>query len=538
VVVSDLQPGLAGEVATTAQSERGTTGERRLDWRVPALLVLFVCSRIAYRLAGVAFNTKSTWQTWIFLDTGALRDDLVGSLVHLHGQPPLASLLYGVDLQLPSSMQKPALMLLFVGLGIVLTVALYLLAVGVGISRNVAFIATGLFIAGPTCVIYENWFHYTYPVAVLLCFSGLLLLRWLQSRHWGYGLGFFATLATVVLTRSSYHLVLLIAVAALVALKSNLGTRRVIAVAIVPIAVVTLWYGKNLIVFGSFSSSSWYGMNLARTVYLTEGQRTLDRARADGEIPAILTVKPFSGPTAYAPRFVKLEPTDVPVLRDVRRRVSGGFNYNNRVYLEVSDKYLSAVLEYWRAHPSVVPRSAAKGLRFEMLPADDYYWLNASSDKLDSLDRWYQRLVLWQPESYRPQGFFGYTVPNRQGSGGGKSITVTQLPPLASVSLMAVLVYALALVGGAVLVVRRRKFRDGAWIVILYLWCLLVYGFLVTTLSDIGENNRFRFESDPIALVLALVVATAVLRGLRARLRHDHDQAGEVIAAREPAEVT
>jgi hypothetical protein len=499
---------------------------RSWDWRVPTLAGLFVVSRIAYRLAGVAFDTRSTWRTWIFLDGRVLEGDLFGSIAHLHSQPPLFNLFYGLVLRLPDSLQKPVYALTFLTLGALLTYSLYALATGLGVSRNVAFGATALFVVGPTVVVYENWFHYAYPVAVLLCASGLFLLLFLRTGLRRYAIAFFVALAVVLLTRSSYHLVFLIAVAVLVAWVSPLRARQVLVIAALPVLVVALWYGKNLVMFDTFSSSSWLGMNLARTVYLSEGPDEMTRLRAHDEIDPILGVKPFSGPSRYDPEFVHPEPTGVAALDRAKRSQNGGVNFNHRVYPEVSDLYFDAVLDYWQDHPGALARSSELGLRFELLPASQYYWLADSTEKIGGLQRLYDRWVMWQPDAYKADGFLGYTLP---GPGRARAGDVP-VPAAGNFSVMVLLVYGFALIGGPFLAWSGWKAPDRRGVVVLYLWLLLAYGVVANTFSDVGENNRFRFETDPVALVLALVVLAGAWHLIRRHWSHRFDR-GRPIAA-------
>ena len=98
----------------------------------------------------------------------------------------------------------------------------------------------------------------------MLCASGLFLLLFFRTQQRRYAVAFFVVLAIVLLTRSSYHLVFLIAIAVLVAWASPLRARQVLLIAALPVLIVTLWYAKNLVMFDTFSSSSWLGMNLAR----------------------------------------------------------------------------------------------------------------------------------------------------------------------------------------------------------------------------------------------------------------------------------
>ena len=219
-------------------------------------------------------------------------------------------------------------------------------------------------------------------------------------------------------------------------------------------------------------------------------------------------MKPFSGPSKYDPQFVHPEQTGVGVLDSATRSQNGGLNFNHRVYPEVSDEYLGAVLDYWQAHPGALARSSELGLRFELLPANQYYWLADGAEKIDGIQRFYDRFVLWQPQSYRADGFLGYTLP---GPGEARSGNVP-IPTAGNFSLMVLLVYGLALIGGPFAAWSGWKAADRRGVVILYLWLVLAYGVVVNTVSDVGENNRFRFETDPVALVLALVAVAGLIR--------------------------
>jgi hypothetical protein len=279
------------------------------------------------------------------------------------------------------------------------------------------------------------------------------------------------------------------------------------------VLAVVLWYGKNLVEFDTFSSSSWLGMNLARTVYVTEGPHEIARLRAEGAIDPILAVKPFSAPARYRPRFADPERTGVAVLDRTKRQENGGVNFNHAVYPEVSDEYLSAVLDYWRDHPGALVRSGELGARFELLPADQYLWLNDTAKHVEELQRLYDRFVLWQPQFYEAEGFLGYALP---GPGRARTGDVP-IPAAGDFSYMVLLLYALALVGAPFVAWRARGAPDRRAVVLMYLWSVLAYGVVVNTFSDVGENNRFRFETDPVALVLALAVAAGIVHAFRAR---------------------
>ncbi|HEY2565763.1 MAG TPA: hypothetical protein VGI44_18790, partial [Acidimicrobiales bacterium] len=84
--------------------------------------------------------------------------------------------------------------------------------------------------------------------------------------------------------------------------------------------------------------------------------------------------------------------------------------------------------------------------------------------------------------------------------------------PLSWLSLQAIAVYALTLIGAPILLWRRRR-ADAAFAgTLAVLWWTTVYAFVASSLVEVGENERFRFELGPVPLILATVVASALVR--------------------------
>jgi hypothetical protein len=187
-----------------AEEEASSTGTRDVGPLI-AIVAGFVVSRVAYRIAGIRFDTTPLERFWQFVDPVLLQDRLVESLLHLHSQPPLFNLGLGLALKLLGEHATAALAMVYVGLGLVLTIALHALLRSLGVGRVLSVILTLAFVASPPTVLYENWLFYTYPVATLLCAAAVVLRRFLRTGTFGSALGFFALLATVVLTRSLFH---------------------------------------------------------------------------------------------------------------------------------------------------------------------------------------------------------------------------------------------------------------------------------------------------------------------------------------------
>ena len=108
------------------EEEASSTGARDVGPFI-AIAAGFVISRVAYRIAGVRFDTTPLERFWQFVDPVLLQDRLVESLLHLHSQPPLFNLGLGLVLKLLGDHATAALEIVYVGLGLVLTIALHAL---------------------------------------------------------------------------------------------------------------------------------------------------------------------------------------------------------------------------------------------------------------------------------------------------------------------------------------------------------------------------------------------------------------------------
>jgi hypothetical protein len=99
-----------------------------------------------------------------------------------------------------------------------------------------------------------------------------------------------------VLTRSVYHVALLIPVvigAAALARRRDLVLAVGVALALLPAG----WYAKNLVTYGFFGGSSWYGMGLWRTaLFRYDGE---DLAPVLQRLDPVVMVTPFSPPSRY-----------------------------------------------------------------------------------------------------------------------------------------------------------------------------------------------------------------------------------------------
>jgi hypothetical protein len=470
-----------------------------------------VASRAAFYLAGGAFDIFTVETHWQFLDPRQLETNLGASILNLHAQPPLLNLLYGLFAKLSPSDGGAALAAaFFLLLGVATSVGIYHLAARLGAGR-IAIVLAALYIANPASVLFESYFFYPHVVAASLCLAAVALDRYLTTDRVWWVAGFFASLTAVAMTRSSYHLVWLFLIA-LLAVALLPGRRTVVAVAgAVALVVAGGWYAKNLARFDTFTASSWMGMNLTRAISIGMSEEQVERLVQEGRVATIYRVVPFSSVDAYAPYVELPPPTGVPVL-DEPRKASGVTNFNHLAYVAISKDYQASSLRLLAAEPTLLVESQPDAWALYFQPTSQYF-----------------RFVR---EVFRRGGFHGENLDALGGyTRAYDAVVGLQLAPapsdeallvyhrretltakLASISWTAVLGTALAVFLIPAIAWRRER---RVAIVLGFMWLTLVYTAVVSNLFEIGENPRFRFETEPLWLVL---VGVAVM-SLRHRLR-------------------
>ena len=474
------------------------------------LTVAFALSRVAFYLAGIRFDgsvldgTKTT-DMYQLVDVHLLRGQLLTSVWHLESQPPLFNLFSGLILKLPHRLQLPAETASFLVLGLVLVLATFLLLEELGVPRWIAVAATVvLVVVAPSFVLFENWLNYAYPTAALLTLSVLLLLRYLRRRRWGYGLAFFAAVSAVVLLNSTYQIEWLVVVVALAVVVAWRHWRHVMMVAAIPVLVVGAWYVKDAAMFGTTSTSSWLGMNLARDVLYKAPPSQITALERAGTLTPLASLPPFQGPGTYVPRFVKPGHTGTPAL-DQLYKDDGSPNFNNPLYASLSSQYLRDDLAFIAAHPGEYATDVNISVRNWFTATDQNFTPVANWHLIKGYTQIYDRSVEWQPRiapAVAFVAFFGHKP-----------------PALGTLSYQAVLMYGLTLIGLPVIAWRRR--RDDAALAgtLAFLWFTVGYAFVVTSLIEVGENERFRFELGTLPVVGGIVVLVTLCRALSAKAR-------------------
>jgi hypothetical protein len=462
---------------------------------IAVLVAAFAASRVGFWLAGVRFDmTPLTDGSEQLLGVRLLKGQLLTSVWHLNSQPPLFNLYCGLLLRLPHGAQRPVAWATFMAAGLVLVVATYLLLVELSVSVPVALVVGLLLVAGPSQILYENWLFYALPSATTLTLTVLFFARYARRQWWVDGLACFICVSGLALLDSTYQAAWVIGVCVLAVLVFRARLRQLVVVAALPVLVFAGWIVKDALMFGTFTTSSWVGMNLSN-VTLQPAARSghLRVLVKEGKLSRLALVGAFKPVSAYSPKFVPAPHTGVAALDD-RFANTTWPNFNNLVYVHVSSSLLADDLRYIRMEPGRYLHNVGIGAAIWLTPADQYPFVYQNWLKIRPLVTTYDAGLGWQAEQAP-----GQIIALRGVEG--------DAPPSAQISYSTVLIYAVALVGTPVVLWFRRRHLDRGTVgTLVLLWGTIGYAYAASSLLDLSENNRFRFELGPAPLVLAIVV--------------------------------
>ncbi len=418
------------------------------------------------------------WQT---LPVESLRDDLFASLWHLHSQPPLFNLLGGVLIKTFGDAHLDALYGLNVLLGTALCYMSYdwtlresdsvWLAAGVGV----------LVALNPALILYETFILYSLIVAFTVLLAVYCAKRFEDSerRLWLYSS--MASLVALTLTRSAYHLVLLVPAMSLLIAAAVRFRRQAAVIALCLAAIPTGWYAKNWMKFGFFGSSSLGGFSAWRIASLGYNESALGDLAADGVIePVTAEVRALAEPSEYRDYGFNLD-SAIDVL--------GRNDYNNINIPEVAQVYGRSAVDLILRDPFHYCRNVLLAyLRFSS-PSSSYGLLDENAARMGPWSRSWRSFVELEWAT--------------------RTLVGIPFNPLFAILMPASL---LVLLLSAVKANAAMPFRWGGWVrsnlAMSLAWQLILYTSLVSSLVEYGENERFRFLIEaPTLTIIALCLS-------------------------------
>ena len=427
--------------------------------------------------AGLSLFVSHVPRMMPFAELDLLQHDLWATLWWMDGQPPGFNLLLGLALQTENPLRF--LQVVFWLCGAALSLGVYGLA---RVHELNTWLATALavgFAQRPATLLLENYAFHTYPTAAVLCVACVLFAWALRSQRRRAWILFWTSLAAACWIRSAIHVGIFVPILGATLLSCRSERRRILATAAIPLLIALLPYAKNLALYGSFSSSSWLGANLAgiTTQQIPEATRRTMVERGD------------LSPLAMVPRFAPIatlraalpdapQPTSSHPLRTRETKKSGDVNYHHAVYSHAARQFLADAWRVITEHPAIYARGISRAFVRLSEPASR-----------------------WQPLTelraiVGPLGAFEDAVTSATHLRVGESfpgITLIVIPLLLAAFLFRALAW-----------LRRRSTGELAKLLPLG---LIVYVVLVSTLLDFGENQRFRYLVDALLCVETIRLA-------------------------------
>ena len=455
---------------------------------------IFLASRIIFLLCGIGFDYIPLYWLDQYLEADLLRTKLLESLFYLHCQPPLFNAFLGVTIKLFDGHLQIIFTVIYMILGLSTYLIMYQIMQKLEISRVMSFIIATVFIISPASVLYENWLFYTYPMAFLITASALALMLLIEKNQLIYSFTFFLFLSIMSLTRTVFHplWVLVIAVILFIYFKN---IRKIIVLgSCLPLFVIFAVLIKNIIIFGVYSSS-WFGMNYANiTIKYIPNEKKQELVNQN-KLSKLSLIPPFGHLEEYY-NFIKPHKRFGITCLDKNITASNKINFNNfdyiaisKLYMEESKKALYYAPEYY------LKNSLASFYLYFRSPSDYKYFANPNNDKIRTYDRLFNLLIYGQAQTYSVlTDKEKVNIKNNTGF-------LTQISYTGVLSI--ILIPCSILFSIYYLYKKRKALSLSVKGVIIYINMNIILVSVLVNLVEVGENNRFRFEIEPLLYILS-----------------------------------
>ncbi len=436
------------------------------------LILVFVVSRVIAMLFGIRMGIQPLYVYWQYLDVQTLEHHLLRGVWYDHAQPPAFNLFLGLILKTFGS-NALAFGVIFKMISLVNGLLLFSILKKACNQRGIALVLAIAFLLSPATLIYECELFYTTFISLLLLMSIYFLNRLQSKSSWMNAAGFFMPLVLLCLTRSVYHIVWLFAIILVLLFYFR---RKPVFFMIVTFGIFSMlfagsWYIKNKIIFGKLSVSTWIGMNMARNVFHDNQVKDSARIEAYEPFSRISVYQKFID-TTFEKKYAGLNDRDL--LMEMKN--DSFINENNINYIPVSDQYQQASVRYVKSHPGAYTMNVLQSLILYFTPATMYSLAVDQAAKIKYYDVIYSFNLTHFAHSKQARRI---------------ALTLSAIPKL----ILYLLVFFIFI---------QEAFRTksiSSWNLIIVLTIFFVFG--VSSFFEHYENMRFRFETEPLFLILA-----------------------------------
>ena len=487
--------------STVSESLRAAPNDRSRLVGLAVITAAFITSRLFALNAGIFMHVHPDFVQ--LLDFPLLSSHLTQSIFYLHAQPPLLNLTLGLALKLFPNSYPIFFAVIFWLLGLLLALTLYNLMTGLGVPWWISLTLTVLFEISPATLLFENLYYDTYPVAFLLCYAAYSLNRFLRTGSRFHGKAFVVVLGLPMFLNPSFQIVWFLGVGGILLFLGYERIKPLVPTGLVILVLILSIYIKNLIVFGTFSTSSSLGMGITEMT-----TRQLPNAELND-----LVKRHILSPFALLPPFPVVEAiaphTGVPVLDET---VDSGFgmrkpNTNCSEYIEVARSDLHDALWVIIHRPGAFAQGEWRGIKNYFDPAS-INLLYLQRNRILPWCKLYEGF-LYPPglPTFAVDPLMDTLIRAEPATGPPSTVLMIVFPGLALFAILKV-----------VSSWRIQRLRDADGFTMLYIVLAILYLTPLGSLVTLGESNRYRYLLDPLYVALLGVLLGQVWNTLAAKM--------------------
>jgi hypothetical protein len=457
--------------------------------QVLLIIIVFIISRLMVALSGIHLDIRALSAYWQYLDIETLRNHLLAGVWYDHTQPPVFNLFLGTILKIGGS--HYIFLFAFILKLISLTNAILLFTISKKLSRLyfLPMLVALVYILSPATIIFESELFYTSTVSLLLLLTVFYLIRITESNGWWNAFGIIFPLAVLCLTRSIYHMIWLLVVVGILLFyfRRKAILNKLILASLAGIVLVGSWYVKNKILFGKFTTSTWVGMNVARNVFHDNEVKDSSRIEAYAPFSKISVYRKFLDPQ-FELQYQGMNDRDL--LLEMKN--DSFINEKEVSYIPVSERYQKASLDFIRTHPAAYAKNVIQSSILYFTPATMY---SLSVEKAAKI-RYYDMLYSFNLTS------FAKNKEQRR-----VLLTISAFPKMILYFFVFFIIIRLVVQSGSVT----------PWNI--FIMVAIGYVFGMGSFFEHYENMRFRFETEPLFLILAAQVFSRLFSRFQIRRR-------------------
>lgn len=493
--------GLTAVVIERESQAKSAGGTLPKNWKlhIGAIAGIFITSRALAFFMGMRYLSGEPAHDWQLLDLGILRYHLVRGILNLHAQPPLFNVLFGMAEKAAGLHFGVVLLGLQLCLGLSAALAVYLTLARLRVATVLSLSVVAILLLNPAAILFEFDPLYTELVYALNCFVALSAVGYIQTRSRAALWSVIGIAVSLTLVRSSYQPVWLALITGVLFWGIPSDRRRIITVGIAGLLLTLIWPAKNYILFHHFVSSTWAPFSMSRHWKYPADRRRIEPWVEQGFVPTFSPRPSESGTTekefpAWLAQHWPAPRAGVPELDDVAKD-NGFTNWNSLAMLRMHDAEAKDVNFLLRHAPKSYLLNIGRGLAVFFEPSTIYFKGMGRErlvqyEQMAPVDRMVSRVCCnifgLPPEAYGP--------------------LLPQKLRVKNFCVGAVALYAICF--GCLLSIASSAFWAGSTdrrLAAMFMLATVAYSFVLTSLVEVGENMRFRFETHALTVMVAAI---------------------------------